>query len=163
MLSVLDKLIFGVGLLIFLQLPKFVDDYEQFLAGYYESTKTQVAAWKQIARSHEFATLEDMITRHLENAEPSVRDDATLMALRVQELNLLQQGIDIFKNDGIFHKLYWMLNPTRLEVIGKTLENFKAGLPLRVDSLAFGFVGAFLLSLLTVYPIKLLARKREKT
>jgi hypothetical protein len=161
MLSLLDKLIFGAGLLIFLQVPKFVDDYEQFLAGYYESTKTQVAAWKQIARSHEFATLEDMITKHLKNSEPSVRDDAVLMALRVQELELLQKGIDIFKNDGIFHKLYWMLNPSRFSVIGKTLENFKAGIPLRAESLLFGFMGAFLLSFLVVYPIKRLARKRD--
>ena len=53
-----------------------------------------------------------------------------------------------------------MLNPTRFDVISKTLDNFKTGFPLRADSLAFGFLGAFLLSLLTVYPINLLARTR---
>lgn len=51
----------------------------------------------KIARANEFATLGDMINGHLKNPEPSVRDNAMLMALRVKELAFLQEGIEFLR------------------------------------------------------------------
>jgi hypothetical protein len=160
MLSIIDKLLFSFGLILFMQVPKFVNtDYAQWLAGYYEATSDQVQAWTTISRQYEFPSLQDMINAHLKNTDRSVSAVAREQQQTLYLLDQLKTGVEIFQKGSLFQKMDWMLSPDRIVEIQKPLSDFKPGVPLDTTSILFGVTGAFFLSLAVVGPIKLATRK----
>ncbi|MDB6061745.1 MAG: hypothetical protein JWM78_1848 [Verrucomicrobiaceae bacterium] len=127
MFAVLDKLIFGIGLILATQIPQLVDQYDQFLSGFYQATKEQVDAFTANATRHDYADLNSMIADLSHNENPVVRDDAEQKRAAVIELRDLEKGRDVFKTGNIFKKLAYMLNPTRYRFLQHTVEGFSWG------------------------------------
>ncbi|WP_337881314.1 DUF2937 family protein [Rheinheimera sp.] len=155
----IDKLVFAATLLLALQLPLFAEHYHQYLSGFYQATKQQVDGFEATAKAHQFADLNAMIARHLNNSEASVRADARQKQATVELLHELSAGIDIFANGYLPEKLLFMLQPKRLPQLRVVLSNFTPGIPLSAEGLLFGLIVGLLLNLLLMWPFYVLGRK----
>ena len=149
----LDKLFFGITLVLALQVPQLADHYHQFLAGMHESSRWQIKGYQETA----------MIAHHLQNEVPSVRDDALQKQKTIIHYNELSDGLSVFQNGNLFEKLIFMLSPSGWQYIDNTLENFTFGLPITTEGLLFGVLFGLFLNLLVSTPAFMIARRqREK-
>jgi hypothetical protein len=154
-LRIVDKLIFGAALLLALQLPLLADHYQQYLSGMYQATKWQVDGYAATAKANQFADVQSMLEQHLQNSEPSVRDDARQKLATMDVLADLTQGMVVFKQGYLVEKLLFMLHPSRYGNLKKVIRQFKPGIPLSPGSLAFSVLVALLLNLLLMLPFQL--------
>ncbi|WP_419572002.1 DUF2937 family protein [Rheinheimera sp.] len=156
----LDKLVFGAALLLSLQLPLLAEHYHQYLAGFYQATQLQVDGYSATAKAHQFADLDAMIAQHLQNPEPSVRDDARQKQATVDLLQELQAGIYTFEQGYLPEKLWFMLQPKRLPQLQAVVKNFTPGIPLTGEALLFAVLCALLLNLLLMWPFYAFGRQK---
>lgn len=155
----LDKLVFGVALIVALQMPLLVDHYHQYLSGWYKATQWQVDGYEATAKTHQFANAQAMIDAHLNNAEPSVRTDAEQKLATLERLADLRLGMDTFATGNLLEKMLFMLHPDRIHVLKDVIQNFKPGIPLNASGLAFGVVFALLLNFLIMLPFRVFGRR----
>lgn len=160
-LNLLDKLVFGVSLLLALQIPLLADHYQQFLAGYYQATKVQVDGYKAVAARHQYNDVQSMIDEHLNNISASVRADAEQKLKTLQEFKSVEQSIEVFNSSNIINKTIHMFNPNRTATLTKTLEHFKPGIPITLDGLVFGVITGLVLNLFFTLPIYLIFRRKK--
>ena len=158
----LDKLVFGVALIVALQMPLLVDHYHQYLSGWYKATQWQVDGYEATAKTHQFANAQAMIETHLKNPEPSVRTDAEQKLATVELLADLSVGMDTFATGNLLEKMLFMLHPNRIQVLKDVVQNFKPGIPLNASGLVFALVVALLLNFLLMLPFRVFGRKRVK-
>ena len=158
----LDKLVFGVALIVALQMPLLVDHYHQYLSGWYKATQWQVDGYEATAKTHQFANAQAMIENHLKNPEPSVRTDAEQKLATVELLADLSVGMDTFATGNLLEKMLFMLHPNRIQVLKDVVQNFKPGIPLNASGLVFALVVALLLNFLLMLPFRVFGRKRVK-
>ncbi|MGI2189926.1 DUF2937 family protein [Shewanella baltica] len=158
----IDKLVFGLILVIALQLPQLADHYQQFLAGLYASTQWQVEGYEATAKEYHYADAEAMIARHQQNEEPSVRADAEQKVLTLALYKELTQGLAMFNTGNLFEKTAYMFNPVRFDYLEKTVSNFKPGIPLTTSGIGFGVVVALVVHYLGSIPFILWARRRKR-
>jgi Protein of unknown function (DUF2937) len=155
----LDKLVFGVALIVALQMPLLVDHYHQYLSGWYKATQWQVDGYEATAKTHQFANAQAMIDAHLNNAEPSVRTDAEQKLATLERLADLRLGMDTFATGNLLEKMLFMLHPDRIHVLKDVIQNFKPGIPLNASGLAFGVVFALLLNFMIMLPFRVFGRR----
>lgn len=158
----LDKLVFGVALIVALQMPLLVDHYHQYLSGWYKATQWQVDGYEATAKTHQFANAQAMIENHLKNTEPSVRADAEQKLATVELLADLSVGMDTFATGNLLEKMLFMLNPDRIHVLKDVVQNFKPGIPLNASGLAFAVIFALLLNFLIMLPFRVFGSRRVK-
>ncbi|GHB78827.1 hypothetical protein GCM10008107_30450 [Psychrosphaera saromensis] len=156
-----DKIIFGTALIIALQVPQLADHYQQFLSGLYESTKWQVDGYEATAKEHEYPDLRAMIAHHLENDDASVRTDAAQKLYTLELYDQLTNGVIIFNEGNLLDKAIYMFNPSRYGNLEKTVSNFKLGIPLTLNGIAFGVIVALLLNYLITLPFILWTRRKN--
>ena len=158
----LDKLVFGVALIVALQMPLLVDHYHQYLSGWYKATQWQVDGYEATAKTHQFASAQAMIDAHLNNAEPSVRTDAEQKLATLERLADLRLGMDTFATGNLLEKMLFMLHPDRIHVLKDVIQNFKPGIPLNTSGLAFAVILALLLNFLIMLPFRLFAHRKAR-
>lgn len=158
----LDKLVFGVALIVALQMPLLVDHYHQYLSGWYKATQWQVDGYEATAKTHQFTNAQAMIDAHLNNAEPSVRTDAEQKLATVDRLADLSLGMDTFATGNLLEKMLFMLHPDRVYVLKDVVQNFKLGIPLNASGLAFGVLFALVLNFLIMLPFRVFGRRKDK-
>lgn len=158
----IDKLVFGLLLVIALQLPQLADHYQQFLAGLYASTQWQVDGYEATAKEYHFADAKAMIAHHQQNEEPSVRADAEQKLQTLVLYKELTQGIAIFNTGNLFEKTAYIFNPVRFDYLEKTISNFKPGIPLTASGIGFGVLVALVVHYLGSIPFILWSRYRRR-
>ncbi len=158
----IDKLVFGLILVMALQLPQLADHYQQFLSGLYESTRWQVEGYEATAKQYQYADAQEMIAHHQVNQEPSVRADAEQKLQTLELYTQLEQGMEIFKAGNLFEKTAYIFNPARFDYLEKTLSNFKPGIPLTASGIGFGVVVALVVHYLGSMPFILWARRKKR-
>lgn len=158
----LDKLFFGITLVLALQVPQLADHYQQFLAGMYESSQWQIKGYQATAKKYNYASVDAMIAHHLQNEVPSVRDDAIQKQKTIIQYNELSEGLSVFQNGNIIEKLIFMLSPSGWQYIDNTLENFKFGLPITTEGILFGVLFGLFLNLLVSTPTSMIAKKQRE-
>lgn len=157
----IDKLIFGVALILALQIPQLADHYHQFLSGVYESTKLQIDGYEANAKQHEYPTVRAMIDHHLQNNVPSVRVDAEQKLATLELFEELKSGMLVFERGNLFSKTVYIFNPARYGYLKHVLSNFSLGIPLSVNGLAFGVIFGLALNYLITLPFMFLTRSRN--
>lgn len=156
----LDKLVFGITLIVALQVPQLADHYHQFLSGLYKSTQWQVDGYEATARQHEYPNVNAMIDHHLQNSVASVRTDAEQKLATLDTLEQLKQGLLLFEQGNLFNQAVYMFNPARHAYLKAVLSNFSPGIPLSVNGLLFGVVVGLILNYLIILPFVFFARRK---
>lgn len=163
MLRLVDKLIFALAFLAGLQVPQLAAHYHQYLSGYYAALNAQVEGYRATAFLHDYRNVEAMIAEHLGNASPSVRSDAEQKLNTLREYEGIQEGVQVFVDGNLLQQSFYMLHPSRYDMLENVLNNFEPGVPLTMAA----FVSALLLALLVnaclacpVLLVKLARRRR---
>ncbi|WP_054112519.1 DUF2937 family protein [Marinagarivorans algicola] len=160
--SIIDKLIFGMVLIVLMQLPLLADHYLQYLQGYFDATQKEVARDQALAKQYNYPTVYALIAAHKQSDIASVQADAERKSLRIQELAELQHGILLFTDGTLADKLVYMLTPKHSKTLATVTQNFKPGIPLHPQYLIFCTFFALMFNIIGAMPIKLVRYVKHK-
>lgn len=161
-INIFDKIVFGALLLLFFQVPILADHYLQFVSGYYEATERQVEGFKENAAKHNYKDVYAMIDDLHTNSNSVVRTDAEQKTQTMREYEELKKTIATLQNGNIYQRAWFIFNPTRWDTLKKVYENFKPGVPLSLSDIGFSILTALVLSILMIWPLKLLLLRKDK-
>lgn len=165
LLRMIDKVLFGILLLLTLQIPTFSGHYHQFLSGIYTKVNEDVQILIDRAKRYGFADARAMIDYYQTNPDPIIREEMQDNGKKLDEHADLLLAMDIFENGNLFNKVIYIAHPERQEMFLNTLDNFKPGIPLSINDIVFAFVLGIVLNLMITLPLFLLGRlfrKKEK-
>lgn len=160
--GLLDKLFFGLILVLALQLPQLTDHYQQFLSGLYTATKWQVDGYEATAKAYQYPDAKAMIAKHLQNEEASVRMDAEQKLVTLTLFEEINAGLSLFQQGNLFEKSLYILSPSRFAYLQQTLRNFKPGIPLTLSGIGFGVVVTLVVYYLLALPFVFWARRKKR-
>ncbi len=162
--NLLDKFFFAAGVLVFLQLPHFIDQYTQRMGGYAASQSEQIKEYQTIADQHYGGDLNLYMERLQQNADPAVAESAKQMAKRINGADDLKQELQVFEQEPLWYQIPYFITHIRLDLAKGTVNNFAPGVPINLWAWGYGLIGGILFSLLfngVAKAPKLLKRKKN--
>ncbi|MFC3194119.1 DUF2937 family protein [Marinicella sediminis] len=146
--NLLDKICFALGVMVFLQLPHFIDQYTQRMGGFAESMQQQISEYQSIADEHFQGDVMAYIERLENNSDPAVARSAVQVANRLQQAEYINADLTVYEQQPLWYQMPYFFTHLRLDLAKGTLRNFAPGLPLNLWAWGYGLVGGILFSLL---------------
>ena len=146
--SLFDKIFFTTGVILFLQLPHFIDQYTQRIGGYSESKNQQLASYQIIAQNNFDGDIEKLIKNFISSTDKAVRETGENIEQIKDEALILKHEVEILDDENLLSKVIFLSTNLRYDLAKGTLRSFQPGIPLNVWALVYGLIGGILFSLL---------------
>lgn len=154
---VIDRCFFTITFILGVQLPEFMQQYQQRLAGHLAEASSQLNQFEIIAQQHFDGNLITMITRYKDNTEASIISTGELierLSVRVEYLASHLAQISQVDYLNSVYQFIWHLDP---EIAAGTAEHFSMAIPLELNAIATGAtlaIAGLLLKELIVFAVK---------
>lgn len=163
MTGLLDRLLFAAGLIVFLQIPQFIDHYTQRFGGYHQAVADSVATYQRSADRHYRGDLGLMIARFKADAKPALREVGEKMDTERTKLESMTRGLSILQHGNLLDKLAYLAGDLDMSIARATFDAYRPGLPLTTDAMICGLFGGMLASALfslLLWPLQRLFDRR---
>lgn len=144
--GIFDRLLFALGLLLFLQLPPFIDHYHQRLGGYRQAVADSIADYQRSADAHYGGDLDRLIVDFLNDSNPAQRDMGEKMRRDRERLVELDTALVVLSGDSLIDKLIYLSRNADPAMLRATAEAYTPGLPLSLQAGLCGLFGGLLAS-----------------
>lgn len=146
--GLVDRIIFTFGVLLFMQAPHFIDQYEQRLGGFYQAQINHLQRYQEIADQQHGGNLTDLINDFESSNQSSVQQTGK----HIRELNAqakqLESDVAALTENSFVHKLSYLLTSMKLEIAQAVIKSFRPALPISLEAVICGFIGGLILSCL---------------
>lgn len=141
------KLVFALTLLLGLQIPNFLQQYEIRLDGHYIEAKNHLLEYQMIADRHFASDLQALITKHKNSDEKSFQDEAVVIGNLFNRFNYLQAQKNRL-NAPLVERLLFLAGQLNTPLFTETQNSYNAEIVLNKNAISVGLVFALLSSLL---------------
>ncbi|QUM77719.1 DUF2937 family protein [Moritella sp. 24] len=155
--GLLQRLLFTVGVILFMQFPQFIDHYSQQLSGYYLAQQNQLKQFQLIADINFHGQLDKLITDFNNSPAPAVQQVGKQVFTLQQSVPALAADLAILSDGNYLNKLTYFVTRIDSKLAQNTLMLFKPGIPLSQAALITGLIGGISLNLIWLLIIKLAA------
>jgi hypothetical protein len=163
--GLLDRVLFALGVLLFMQVPHFVDQYTQRLGGYYQAQVNHLEQYQQIAKKQHQGDLDALIQEFVSSDRASVRDTGNNINVTRGQAESIKNDLYVLDHKPLTAKLVHLATSTRYDIAEQTLTHYKPGVPFSIESLVCALLGGVLMSMLFnsfLFVPKLFKRKPNK-
>lgn len=147
-LGFLDRIVFTVGVIVFMQLPHYVDQYSHRLGGYARAAQEHLDQYQAIANANSNGDLEALIAEFSSSSNPAVVQTGRQVAHSRTRAVQLREGLEILENRSFGRKLVYLAAYLEPDIARDSLRAFKPGLPLTPAAGVCGLVGGMIAALL---------------
>lgn len=155
--GLLQRLLFTFGVMLFMQLPQFIDHYSQQFSGYYLAQQTQLQQFQLIADTNFNGQLATLIADFNASPAPAVQQVGKQVFSLQQSLPVLAADLAILTDGSYINKLRYFITRVDSQLAENTLSLFTPGIPLSQAALVTGLIGGVSLNLFWLFSLKLLA------
>ena len=141
------KLVFALTLLLGLQIPNFLQQYETRLDGHYIEATNQLAAYQKLADRYFAGDLQALIKTHKNNAKKLFQDEAAVVENLVNRFNYLE-GQKNALNARLTKRLLFLAGQLNSPLFNETQVNYQAEIVLNKNAISVGLAFALIASLL---------------
>ncbi len=156
--GLLERFLFTFGVLLFMQIPQFIDQYTQRLGGYYDAQRAQLAHYQAIADINYDGQLTTLITHFQDSETPAVVQTGQQIESTMHTTEALLQDLRLLTADNYIPKLELLVTRLDMTLARNTLAIFKPGIPLTKEAIITGFIGGSLLNLIWIMICALLKK-----
>jgi hypothetical protein len=163
--QLLDKIFFAIGVIIFLQMPHFIDQYTQRIGGYAESKIQQLQEYQIIAENNYDGNLNLLIDKFKQSKDSAIQQTGENISTTQQDVYKLNEETQLLETEGLFKKVLFLSTNLRYNIAKGTLGTFQPGIPLNLWAFVYGLIGGVLFSLVfngTTKLPKLIMRRKSK-
>lgn len=150
MLSVIKRyslqLVFTISLLLGLQLPNFLQQYELRLQGHFAEAKMQLGKFQSLADQYFQGDLQALIAQHKSSDVRVFKDEALLIESHYLRVQQLQQQIDIL-DQPIWYRLWSLSQQIKQPIVKEAWFGYQANIILNQQAILVGVVVAVLMML----------------
>lgn len=141
-----DRLIFATGVILFLQLPTFVDQYTQRFGGYYDAEKNHLEKYQDIADKFYDGDLDVMIENFSELDNEAIKETGEQLKESKIKKKELSYGMQILENDPFLYRVAYIFIHFDKTLFFGTIHNYVPGMPFTTTAFICGLVGGLLFS-----------------
>lgn len=156
--DVIERTGIVLSALVFIQVPLFIQQYEQQLIGRISELKLQVDAMKTVAQGR---SLDEYIGKFIANSDSDFSKHGEILKGIVQRYNSLGEAYNHLMNATVYEKPFIFLSHLHQDVALSTWKHFSFGLPLTFEGAAYAFLGV-LFGMLFCKIIRLILNKSAK-
>lgn len=138
--GLVDRLCIVAGAFIGTQLPQFMQQYTQRLAGHAEALQKLIAQMRQIA-SLSHRTLEQYIQKFQDSGDPDFVLQGQFMQGILQRWQDLQHTLDHLVQSPLWLRPYYFFKEIHTEIFHSTFSSFQLGFNFTVESLCYAGAG----------------------
>lgn len=146
--GLLDRIIFAIGVLLFMQVPHFIDQYEQRLGGYYQAQVKNLAQYQQIANQQHQGNLSALIDEFESSSKRSVQQTGNHVREMNEQTEQLKKDVTVLASDSFVKKFSHIVTTLKVDIARAVMQTYKPAFPLSVEGLMCGLLGGVVLSLL---------------
>ncbi|MGJ8662775.1 MAG: DUF2937 family protein, partial [Marinicella sp.] len=146
--GLIDKIFFAMGVMLFLQLPHFIDQYTQRMGGFASSQQQQINEYQVIADQHFKGDIRAYIQHLQENTDPAVTKSADQIENRINNAQSIANELKVYEQEALWYQVPYFITHMRLDLAKGTAQNFAPGLPINLWAWGYGLIGGVLFSLL---------------
>lgn len=157
----IDRIVFGIGLLAGFQLPKFIGDYRQRVGGMLDQARQHLQQFQAIADRHHGGSLPALIDTHRASDNPTFRAEGQVIQNLIDQVHGLQASYDALAG-SLGAQLRWLVTHLDPAIARATLDAFQPGLVLTVGAAVCALTVAFAGSLLVQGVARLFRRRRVR-
>lgn len=148
--SILDRAIATAGVLIFIQIPSFLVQYQQRLGGHVDELALLLRKYKSAA-SDNSRTIEEYIGLHLQSDVKEFVSTGRIMSENMERFTDLSAALKNLSGSKGVVKFFSFIKDFDFDIFKAALKNFVPGISFSIDTLIFAAMGIILF--MTVYYI----------
>ncbi|REL26795.1 DUF2937 family protein [Thalassotalea euphylliae] len=141
--STLDYCLFTLGFILAVQLPEFIQQYKQYLAGKLSETQWHLNGYQQIADQNYQGSLPDLIQDYLASGKQAIEQTGQLVNEMLARKQSLADTIASLESSSYIEQVFSLLTKVNVEDAETVLSYYQLAIPLTVEALASGVVLAF--------------------
>ncbi|WP_028862213.1 DUF2937 family protein [Psychromonas aquimarina] len=135
------KLVFTLTLLLGIQVPNFLQQYEHRLDAHYIEAEQQLQQYQNLADLYFGGSLQALIIKHKNSSENLFQDEAVLIENLMARFNYLQEQKDRLLSP-LSSRLYYLLAKLNSPLFIETKNNYQADIVLNKNAITVGLVFA---------------------
>jgi len=137
-LQLLDRLLFAIALIIGMQVPAFIQEYYQRLAGHLAEATRQLFQFKHIADNLYQGDLAQLVNHYLLNADHTIQQTGNLLQQLMTRQAELQRYVDHLQATTYPNKLYYFITEFDHRIGLATWSDFHFTIPLELPAIVTG-------------------------
>ncbi len=141
--SIIEKLFMAAGAFIGSQIPQFIQQYTQHLAGRIAALQNLVLQLEKMANMSQ-KTLYEYIQKFKDSIDPDFAQQGLFMEGIVSKNNYLQDVLVQLNQSPFWIKPFNFLKNFESEIGEKTYQMFEPGLTLNIEGICYGVIGLIL-------------------
>lgn len=146
--NLFDKLFFAAGVIVFLQLPHFINQYAQRLGGFVDSHAEQLSNHQSIANDHFAGDMAAYISHLRNQGDPAIADGASQIEQHLEQQQDMAQELAVYQREPTWYLVPYFITHPRLSLVKGTAQQFQPGLPINLWAWLYGLLGGLMFSLL---------------
>lgn len=127
------------AVLMGIQVPNFVTQYEQRLSAHLNEVNTNLAGFQEIADRRHNGSLQQLLAHHRQSSDATFQDEATAIDGMIQRRSFLMQEQQAMST-SLLGKVTHLLGQPRSPLIRDTLDEYSVSVPLNTTALFSGLV-----------------------
>ncbi len=135
-----DRIYFSVIFILGVQLPEFIQQYLQRLAGHLDEAKYQLAQFKFIAEQHFNGDILTMAQSYQANQNITINQMGDMVLLSLERVRLLEWQLQILQQDHYIWQVGAFLFEFDLSLVIATLLQYQLAIPLTLTAILTGAV-----------------------
>lgn len=140
--------LFALGLLCGVQVPAFVDQYEQRVDAHLLEAQQNLSGFQRTADLYFSGSIERLIAHYRESSDRVFRQDAASIEQIYQRVQLLQSEAQKMMQNS-FMQAWHVASGSVPELLDETIHSYQYTVPLNPLALLWGIVSALLLALVS--------------
>ena len=161
--NIIDRCFFTAIFILGVQLPEFMQQYQQRLAGHLAEAQSQLNHFEIIAQQHFDGSIITMVTRYKDNSEAAIVSTGELIERLSLRVEYLSTHLAQITQSDYLHNVYLFIWHLDNEIAKGTAEHFSMAIPLELNAIATGgtlAITALILKTITVNLIKYPFKKK---
>ncbi|WP_077284686.1 DUF2937 family protein [Cognaticolwellia aestuarii] len=161
--NIIDRCFFTAIFILGVQLPEFMQQYQQRLAGHLAEAQSQLNQFEIIAQQHFDGSIITMVTRYKDNSEAAIVSTGELIERLSLRVEYLSTHLAQITQSDYLHNVYLFIWHLDNEIARGTVEHFSMAIPLELNAIATGgtlAITALILKTITVNLIKYPFKKK---
>ncbi|MFD2166821.1 DUF2937 family protein [Thalassotalea euphylliae] len=143
--STIDYCLFTLGFVIAVQLPEFIQQYKQFLAGKLSESQWHLSSYQSIADQQFAGSLKALVDTYKQSDQLAIQQTGDHVATMVDRHNTITQQLNSFDTASYIDQIIAMISGIKIEDAQTVLSYYQLAVPLTVEAISTGVIFAFLL------------------
>lgn len=145
--QLLDKIFFAALLLLGMQIPNFVMQYQQTIAAHFQEAQQQLEQYQTIADRFYRGDLEKLLAVHQSNYVEAISAEAGILERLIQRNAYLRQQLKALSDKQLHQQLLHLLKQPDLAIAEEVYQSYRLTVPLNSEALITGLVLALALNI----------------